>query len=411
MDGKTVSIPLVGRGSEQRKALAVARGQELLREQADIAARNEQLLNLPELAHIARHAYKPSVTDILMGRYRVERTLGYGSFGSVVRAEDVLTGQHVAVKVLHRVRGLHRDVHNEARMYETLVEGCSPRISLFAEVLGVGTHCGFPCTVFELCQATLFDIIKIDSQFLPLPSRHVCEIGYQIILGVEYLHSLGILHGDIKPDNIALKHFDSSVVQALDSSGQFRERRILTSTALCIIDLGSSVQLAHVPSATGIIGANMYRAPEVDLRMPYSLAIDTFAIGCVVAEVYLGKALFDPGIVSDLEHLAIADRISGPFPLDFAQAIERARAGTFRFKPKIEVIFPPKNCKYPRSALVEAVHRFQGTKHICAVVHDAVFVDLLKRLLLPDPSRRVALSAALRHSYFDQLSLQSRTGV
>lgn len=60
---------------------------------------------------------------------RVHRLLGFGSFGSVVLAEHVLTGERVAVKVLHRVRGLHRDYHNESRVYETLVAGCSPRIS------------------------------------------------------------------------------------------------------------------------------------------------------------------------------------------------------------------------------------------------------------------------------------------
>ncbi|OJT15963.1 Serine/threonine-protein kinase AFC2 [Trametes pubescens] len=226
-------------------------------------------------------------------------------------------------------------------------------------------HRGFHCTVFELCDATLCDVFKGHGGLAPLPSRHVCEIAFQIVLGVEYLHSLNIVHGDIKPDNIAFKHFNVLSIQALDPSGNFQEKRILSCTAIRLIDLGSAMPLAQAMGSPAIIGAPMYRAPEVDLRMPWSLGVDTFAIGCVIAEVYLFEPLFDPNVSSDLEHLAMVDRIAGPFPIEFARAIETATPGAFRFAPKIELIYPPATSGRSRNALAASVRRVHHAKPIC----------------------------------------------
>ncbi len=57
-------------------------------------------------------------------------------------------------------------------------------ISLFAAVLGSGTHLGFHCIVFDLCEGTLYDLIKGYSGFLPLPARHVLEMAYQLVSGI-----------------------------------------------------------------------------------------------------------------------------------------------------------------------------------------------------------------------------------
>lgn len=56
--------------------------------------------------------------------------------------------------------------------------------SLFAQVLGSGMHLGFHCVVFELCQATLFDVLQGYSGLAPLPMRHIIEIAYQIIKAI-----------------------------------------------------------------------------------------------------------------------------------------------------------------------------------------------------------------------------------
>ncbi|KAI9057280.1 kinase-like protein, partial [Trametes sanguinea] len=333
----------------------------------------------------------------------LQRRLGTGTFGSVFRAVDIMTGSRVAVKLLHRIEGRVRDVHHEERAYDALVAGCSPRLSLFAEVFGSGTHQGFSYTVFELCDATLCDVIKGAGKLTPLCPRHICEIAYQIVSGIEYMHSLGIVHADIKPDNIAFKRLDTVLVQSIDNKGNFQSKRILASTALRIIDLGSSMTVTHATSSPSIVCAKIYRAPEVDLRLPWSFGVDVFAVGCVIAETYLLENLFHPKVETDFEHLAMIDRICGPFPRDFAKSVEALKPGIFRLFPRVEVIFPCADVPLEDEANRSAVRRLESMKRICARVHNAVLADLLRKLLMPDPSRRLSMAAAVRHPYFDGL--------
>lgn len=88
--------------------------------------------------------------------------------------------------------------------------------------------------------------------------------------------------------------------------------------------------------------------------------------------------LFDPDFASNFEHLALVDRITGPFSAVFARQIERVRPGSFRFHPKVEVVFPPKAIRFPRGRLAPSLRRVQQAKPIC--VSDApirVFTFLL----------------------------------
>lgn len=108
----------------------------------------------------------------------------------------------------------------------------------------------------------------------------------------------------------------------------------------------------------GRIGNRAYRAPEVSLGtwqrlitivmtvkwvvgLPWSFGVDAFAVGCVVSELYLCSDLFPSDVSCDLEHLALVQKIVGPFPEQYAQQVERQRPGTFSLNPAT-VLFPPR---------------------------------------------------------------------
>ncbi|KAI9056618.1 kinase-like protein [Trametes sanguinea] len=340
-------------------------------------------------------------SDVLCKRYQVRGSIGFGASGTVVRAQDNVTGTAVAIKVLHGGVRHPTDVDVEERMYEKLLAGCNPHISLFAQVLGSGDHDGFHCIIFELCQCTLFDVLQDYSGLMPLPARHVLEIAYQLVKAVEYLHSLNIVHTDIKLDNIALRAQDAVNVSWLDPVTGFQEKKVLAKAQICILDLGNAVELQGDGVAHGTIGARGYCAPEVALSLPWSYPVDSFGVGCVLAELYLGRNLFDPQIESDREYLATIDRLLGPFAEQFARMVEARDPGTFAFSNKASVQYPPPESVQLASEYAEAMRRLERVRPLAAQVHDIHLIDLLRLLLSPDPHGRLGMEAAAKHKYFD----------
>ena len=96
------------------------------------------------------------------------------------------------------------------------------------------------------------------------------------------MHSLGIIHCDVKPENITIASYSRATVK--------------------IIDFGSSCFTSdHLSS---YIQSRSYRAPEVILGLPYDGKIDVWSLGCVLAELHSGAPLF-PGEHKVIKHKAI----------------------------------------------------------------------------------------------------------
>lgn len=96
------------------------------------------------------------------------------------------------------------------------------------------------CIVFECCSLNLYQIILGEGGLRPLPRRHVAEMAYQIIEAIECtcnsfgrlrsthrcvvdLHSVGLIHGDIKPNNIALRNGTAALARCFHPGRGFRE--------------------------------------------------------------------------------------------------------------------------------------------------------------------------------------------
>ncbi|KAI0735643.1 kinase-like domain-containing protein, partial [Earliella scabrosa] len=332
---------------------------------------------------------------------RVVSFLGRGTFGTVVKAEDVFTGTVVAVKVLHLGRGLHTDVRREEKVYAKLVLGSNSSIRYFAEVFDSGNHDGHHCVVFELVKATLHDVLHVEQGLLPLPRRHMQEIAYQLMSAAQYLHSLGLIHTDIKPNNIGIRSARVVTVMSFEPGYGFRERRRLASTQIVLLDLGGVVDECESGSY-GNAGALGYRAPEVSLGVGWDRSVDHFAIGCVLAELYLGHALFPLGISSPREHVAIVERLVGPFPVEAASILEDLCPGTFRLTLSAATVIYP-DVPFDREVHAAAMIRIRETKSIAASVHDPLCSDIIRRLMAPDPGARLGFVHALKHRYFDDL--------
>lgn len=180
----------------------------------------------------------------------------------------------------------------------------------------------------------------------------------QVLRGLKYLHSANVLHRDLKPGNLLVN---------------------ATTCQLKICDFG----LARTSSQlmTEYVVTRWYRAPELLLSCDnYGTSIDVWSVGCILAEILGRKPIF-PG-TDTLTQLKLIVSVLGTQPevdLDF---IDNAKARMF-----VRSIQPPRRA--PFSSLYPHA--------------DPLAIDLLERMLVFDPSKRITVTEALSHPYLASL--------
>uniref|UniRef100_A0A3B3Z6B5 Protein kinase domain-containing protein n=1 Tax=Periophthalmus magnuspinnatus TaxID=409849 RepID=A0A3B3Z6B5_9GOBI len=205
--------------------------------------------------------------------YEVLDFLGRGTFGQVVKCWKRGTGDVVAVKILKnhpsyarqgqievgilaRLSGENADEHNLVRAFECF------------------QHRSHTCLVFEMLEQNLYDFLK-QNKFSPLPLKVIRPVLQQVATALKKLKSMGLIHADLKPENIML----------VDPVRQpYRVK---------VIDFGSASHVSKAVCST-YLQSRYYRAPEVILGLPFCEAIDMWSLGCVIAELFLGWPLY-PG--------------------------------------------------------------------------------------------------------------------
>ncbi|MEV5953984.1 serine/threonine-protein kinase [Streptomyces sp. NPDC051987] len=211
-----------------------------------------------------------------IGRYRLERRLGTGAFGTVWLAHDDQLDAPVAVKVLADNWSHRLDVHDrflsEARL---LRRADSKRV---VQVYDIGElPDGRPYFVMEYADAgTLADLLTTG----PLPVPDALRLTALAARGAADLHGAGIVHRDIKPTNVLLR------------TAQDGTRRVL------LADLGLAKSLAQASGLTLAAGSAGYQPPEqaqpgagIDARA------DVYALGAVGYELVTGTVPAAPGQV------------------------------------------------------------------------------------------------------------------
>ncbi|MCP2344276.1 serine/threonine-protein kinase [Nonomuraea roseoviolacea] len=138
------------------------------------------------------------------GRYRLLRTIGQGGMGTVWHAHDEVLGRDVAVKEIHPppdLNGPERDVFSVRTFREARAAGrvAHPGVAAVYDVLEEGGH---PWIVMQLVRSrTLGELVREEG---PLPPARVAEIGLQLLEALRAAHAAGVLHRDVKPDNVLL---------------------------------------------------------------------------------------------------------------------------------------------------------------------------------------------------------------
>jgi len=259
--------------------------------------------------------------------------VGSGSFGAVYTTSD----PKIVCKKYNDVGLKYNFLLDLACLRALESSGCVPKL------VSYDLHSEHPSIQMERYQGDLRDIIT-ESRLDEINIRHIM---YQILLALKETHRLGIVHQDIKPDNILFKK----------TSDRKRYK-------IALADWGNARLMSRVNKNFGVIQTGAYRAPEVLLGLQnYTTKVDIWSLGCIMAQLYTRRYLFSykHNEVEQLMHIfklcGTPDSLAGTFP-NFASSWEN----------------------YP----------FRDET-----------LDLLKSLLEADPRWRASAEEALAHPYFD----------
>ncbi|KAL1722702.1 kinase-like domain-containing protein [Schizophyllum commune] len=302
--------------------------------------------------------------DHLAYRYEIIDTLGKGSFGQVLHCRDHCTGESVAIKIIRNKKRFHHQALVEIKILDNLRKWDSDEKH---HVIKMTEHFYFRnhlCIAMELLSINLYELIKANG-FVGFTTTLIRRFTSQMLLSLSLMRHHRIVHCDLKPENVLLKHPAKSAIKVIDfGSSCFEHEKIYT-----------------------YIQSRFYRSPEVILGMNYHMAIDMWSLGCILAELYTGFPIF-PG-ENEQEQLSCIMEVLGIPDKDFINRSSRKK-----------LFFDPSGA--PRPVVnSKGRRRRPGTKSLQQVLrcNDEDFVDFIAKCLVWDPERRIKPQAALRHPF------------
>jgi serine/threonine protein kinase len=206
---------------------------------------------------------------MIVSRYELEELCGSGGMSSVYRAHDRLLERTVALKILHE-HFMRDDAYVERfrREARAVAQLTHPNI---VTVIDRGEQDGRQFIVFEYVDGmNLKELVERDG---PLSPREAIELALQIARGLAFAHEHGLVHRDVKPQNVLLdgdgraKVTDFGIAHAVD-----REGMTITGT---------------------IMGTSNYISPEQARGEPVDEQSDIYSLGCVLYELLTGEVPFD----------------------------------------------------------------------------------------------------------------------
>jgi len=345
--------------------------------------------------------YKPG--DTLQGRYKIISELGEGTFGKVVKCEDLYKGRMIAIKIIKNVKKYREAAKLEINVLNKLAKYDPKGSNLCVLMYDCFDYHGHQCIAFELLGQSVFDFLK-DNNYNPYPVEQVRQVAYELCLSVSFLHSHRLTHTDLKPENVLF--YDSDYVKDYPASSRRKEGddresrpkkvRILKNPEIRLIDFGSTT-FDHEHHSS-IVQTRHYRAPEVILELGWDQSCDVWSVGCIIFELAMGFMLFDTH--SSVEHLAMMERVLGPLPV---KMVERSKLKYFS-KGKLKWDEDSSGGRHVRRK-VKPLARYIPREERGNVDWEEMF-DLIGLMLRYDPTRRLALSECMEHPFLKKFKLR-----
>ncbi|XP_074109005.1 uncharacterized protein LOC141533823 [Cotesia typhae] len=343
--------------------------------------------------HLVKHEILCSPTQ----QYEVLDYLGRGTFGQVVKCWKKGTNEIVAVKILKSHPSYARQGQVEISILSYLGKENADEFN-FVRAYECFTHKSHTCLVFEMLEQNLYDFLQ-KKKFVPLPLCYIRPILKQVLITLDKLKKLGIIHADLKPENIML-------VDPIRQS--FRVK---------VIDFGSASYAAKAVRNT-YLQSRYYRAPEIILGLPFNEAIDMWSLGCVIAELFLGWPLY-PGrseydqirYISQTQGLPTEEMLNNASKTSkFFYKDQNSEHPLWRLKTPeaFEAETGVKKSKETRKFILNCldditqaytIAGLEASQLLAEIADRQEFLTLLKKMLAMDQQNRVKPEEALTHSF------------
>ncbi|XP_078220866.1 mitogen-activated protein kinase 9 isoform X7 [Callithrix jacchus] len=293
----------------------------------------------------------------------VRRSAAAASRASSSAAFDTVLGINVAVKKLSRP--FQNQTHAKRAYRELVLLKCVNHkniISLLNVFTPQKTLEEFQDVylVMELMDANLCQVIHME-----LDHERMSYLLYQMLCGIKHLHSAGIIHRDLKPSNIVVK----------------------SDCTLKILDFGLARTACTNFMMTPYVVTRYYRAPEVILGMGYKENVDIWSVGCIMGELVKGCVIFQGTDHIDQWNKVI-EQLGTP-SAEFMKKLQPTVRNYVENRPKypgikFEELFP--DWIFPSESERDKIKTSQAR-------------DLLSKMLVIDPDKRISVDEALRHPY------------
>ncbi|KAK3531977.1 hypothetical protein QTP86_002279 [Hemibagrus guttatus] len=323
----------------------------------------------------------------LSQQYEPVAEIGEGAYGKVYKARDLKNGRFVALKrvrVQTEEEGMPLSTIREVAVLRQLESFEHPNV-VSASLQGIywdlfraaGSESQGPIRLFDVCTVSrtdretkltlVFEHVDQDlTTYLEkapdpgVPPETIKDMMYQLLQGLDFLHSHRVVHRDLKPQNILVT-----------SGGQIK-----------LADFGLARIYSFQMALTSVVVTLWYRAPEVLLQSSYATPVDLWSVGCIFAEMFRRRPLFRGN--SDVDQLGkIFDVVGVPPPEDWPQEVGLSQSA-----------FPPRSPQ-PIEDLVPDM--------------DELGKSLLLKFLSFSPGRRISAYDALSHPYFHSLDSTSKS--
>ena len=302
----------------------------------------------------------------LMDNYEILNKLGGGSFAEVYKAIEKKTGEYVAIKILKKkysnweeclelreTKSLKKLQDSSLNSHQKGIEN----IIKLKEMIFI-KETGTLNLIFEYMEKDLFILMK-ERTPKKLNENQIKSIIYQTLMGLSYMHKYGFFHRDLKPENL-----------------------LVTGEIIKIADFGLAREIRSIPLYTEYVSTRYYRAPECILKSNnYNSPIDIWALGCIMAEMYLHpQPLFFGNNEKEVLY-KICSILGTPNHDIWNEGISQANKMDIKF-PKFE---PQKLENIITNASKDAI-------------------DLISQMIKWDPNKRATASNLLQHKFFNNIN-------